>query len=83
MTGTRGLPRGVWVIVVFHVLSLLLWLFGQTGAVLSYDTVAAWGLQEPRAALGFLIGGSLGSRDVYDLTGSPPPARPEPLREGS
>ncbi len=51
MTRTGGLPAGVWVIVAFHVLSLVLWLFGQTGAVVSYDTVAAWGLQESRDAL--------------------------------
>jgi hypothetical protein len=51
MARGSGLPRGVWVIVAFHVLSLVLWLFGQTGAVVSYDTVAEWGFQEPRALL--------------------------------
>ena len=55
MTGASGLPKGVWVIVVFHLISLLLWLFGQTGAVISYDTVAAWGLQESRALLNPVI----------------------------
>ncbi len=44
-----GLPRGVKVIIGFHVVSFVLWLFGQTGAVVSYDTVAEWGLQAPRA----------------------------------
>jgi hypothetical protein len=51
MTEGRGLPKGVWVIVGFHLFSLLLWLFGQTGAVMSYDTVAEWGFQESRAVL--------------------------------
>jgi hypothetical protein len=51
MTKSGGLPGGVRVIIAFHVISLLLWLFGQTGAVVSYDTVAEWGFQEPRAVL--------------------------------
>jgi hypothetical protein len=51
MTRTGRLPKGAWVIIAFHVISLLLWLFGQTGAVVSYDTVAAWGFQESRAVL--------------------------------
>jgi hypothetical protein len=36
------------IIIAFHVLNLCLWLVGQTGAVLFYDTVAAMGLQDPR-----------------------------------
>lgn len=51
MTTTGRLPKGVWVIIVFHVVSLVLWLFGQTGAVVSYDTAADWGFQESRAVL--------------------------------
>jgi hypothetical protein len=45
------LPRGVKVIIGFHVISFLLWSFGQTGAVLAYDTVAEWGFQDPRALI--------------------------------
>jgi hypothetical protein len=43
------LPFGIKFIIGFHLVSFVLWLFGQTGAVVAYDTVAAWGLQEPRA----------------------------------
>ncbi len=46
-----AIPTGVKVIIGFHILNLLLWSFGQTGAVFFYDTVAAWGLQDPRALL--------------------------------
>jgi hypothetical protein len=49
VTQATGLPRGVKVIVGFHVFNLLIWSIGQTGALISYDTVAAWGLQDPRA----------------------------------
>ncbi|MCY1722312.1 hypothetical protein OU798_18305 [Prolixibacteraceae bacterium Z1-6] len=39
---------GVKFIIGFHILNLLLFLVGQGGAVISYDTVAEWGLQEIR-----------------------------------
>ncbi|MBT8396806.1 MAG: hypothetical protein HKO65_05740 [Gemmatimonadetes bacterium] len=42
---------GMKVIIGFHMVSFSLWLIGQTGAVLDYDTVAAWGLQGPRDLL--------------------------------
>jgi len=42
------LSRGVKIIIGFHLVSLILWLLGQTVAVFSYDTVAGWGLQAPR-----------------------------------
>ncbi len=46
-----GFPAGVWVIIGFHVFSLLIWFFGQTLAIFAYDTVASWGLQGPRDQL--------------------------------
>ena len=46
-TGT--LPRGVKVIIGFHLFSLMIWSVGQIGALVSYDTVAAWGFQDPRS----------------------------------
>jgi len=49
MTDAAGIPRGVKVIIGFHVISFLLWGFGQTVAAFAYDTVAEWGLQAPRA----------------------------------
>lgn len=45
------IPPGVWVIVGFHIFSLVIWFFGQTLALVAYDTVATWGLQPPRAEL--------------------------------
>jgi len=47
----EGPLLGVKVIIGFHLVSLLLWLVGQTGAVVAYDTVAGWGLQDPRNLL--------------------------------
>lgn len=48
MTTLTRLPLGVKVIVGFHLCSFVLWLLGQSLAVLAYDRVAAWGLQNPR-----------------------------------
>ena len=45
------IPLGVKIIVGFHLLSIILWTIGQGGAVISYDTIAKWGLQEPRELL--------------------------------
>jgi len=42
------IPLGVKIIIGFHLLSIILWMIGQGGAVISYDTVAKWGLQESR-----------------------------------
>jgi hypothetical protein len=52
MSDTPGrLPLGFKVIIGFHVFSLVTWFLGQTMAVVAYDRVAEWGLQEPRALL--------------------------------
>ena len=48
MQKTIKIPLGVKIIIGFHLLSIVLWTIGQGGAVISYDTVAEWGLQEPR-----------------------------------
>ena len=45
------LPFGIKVIITFFLLSVVLWTIGQGGAVVSYDRVAEWGLQEPRESL--------------------------------
>lgn len=37
---------GVKIIIGFHILNLIMFVVGQGGAVVAYDTVAAWGLQE-------------------------------------
>jgi len=45
------LPLGIKIIIGFHLLSFVMWFFGQGGAVVAYDKVAEWGLQDPREAL--------------------------------
>lgn len=40
---------GVKLIIGFHILNLIMFVVGQGGAVVAYDTVAEWGLQEARA----------------------------------
>ena len=42
---------GLRVLIGFHVFSLIIWFFGQTLAIVAYDTVAEWGLQGPRDLL--------------------------------
>ena len=48
MDTQKKVPRGITCIIGFFVLSIILWIIGQGGAVLSYDSVAKLGLQEPR-----------------------------------
>jgi len=48
MNQTVKIPPGVKIIIAFHLLSIILWIIGQGGAVIFYDTVAKWGLQESR-----------------------------------
>lgn len=42
------LKTGIKLVIGFHILNLVLWSLGQTGAVINYDTIAAWGLQDAR-----------------------------------
>ena len=44
-------PLGVKSIIGFFILCLILFFVGQGGAVVAYDTVAAWGLQELRESV--------------------------------
>jgi hypothetical protein len=48
MSRDSALPFGLKAIVAFHILNLLLWTIGQTGAVVAYDWVAGLGLQDDR-----------------------------------
>ena len=50
MTPARLTP-GTRFILGFHLLNIALWFLGQTMAVFAYDTVAGWGLQDPRALI--------------------------------
>jgi hypothetical protein len=51
MPETSKLPVGIKIIIGFHLLNILLWAIGQGGAVLFYDIVAKWGLQDSRELL--------------------------------
>lgn len=42
------IPLGIKIIIAFHLFNIFLWTIGQGGALISYDTVAKWGLQDPR-----------------------------------
>lgn len=44
-------PSGIKFIVGFFILNILLFIIGQGGAVISYDSVAEWGLQEARETI--------------------------------
>ena len=48
MTNSRR-PISVMALILFHLVNVVLWFFGQTLAVFNFDMVASWGLQEPRA----------------------------------
>lgn len=39
---------GIKLIIGFHILNIIIFMIGQGGAVVAYDTVAEWGLQEAR-----------------------------------
>jgi hypothetical protein len=51
MKNETKLPVGIKVIIAFHLINIFLWTIGQGGAVISYDVVAKWGLQDPRALI--------------------------------
>lgn len=65
------IPLGVEIIIVFHLLNILLWIIGQGGAVISYDTVAKWGLQDPRELIDPIIvevNRGIGLADMITMT---------------
>lgn len=51
MQTTTKVPTGFKVIIGFHLLSIVVWTIGQGGTLVAYDTVASWGLQDPRALI--------------------------------
>ncbi len=44
-------PLGIWLIIGFFVLSIVIWVVGQGGALVAYDAVAAFGFQETRESI--------------------------------
>jgi len=51
MDKQRILLIGIKFIIGFHILNIIIWVIGQGGAVIAYDTVAQWGLQESRETI--------------------------------
>ena len=67
MDKKRIMPLGIKFIIGFHILSIIFWVVGQGGAVIAYDTVAQWGLVEPRETIDpfiLLINRAIGLADV-------------------
>ena len=48
MNKQKTVPLGIKVLIGYFIFCAVGWLIGQGGAVISYDTVAEWGLQEAR-----------------------------------
>ena len=51
MNKQHKVPLGIWMIIGFFVICIIIWVVGQGGAVVAYDTVAAYGLQDSRASV--------------------------------
>jgi hypothetical protein len=48
MQKSKKIPLAIKIIIGFHLLNIFLWTIGQGGAVIAYDLIAEWGLQDPR-----------------------------------
>ena len=51
MSNKKNSPLGIKFIIGFFVLSIIIWIIGQGGAVISYDSVAKLGFQETRESV--------------------------------
>ena len=51
MEKQQKVPLGIWVIIGFFVLCIIIWVVIQGGTLVAYDTFAALGLVDPRASL--------------------------------
>jgi len=63
----KRLTLGIKFIIGFHILNIIIWIVGQGGAVVAYDTVAQWGLQEARESADpfcIVINRAIGLADV-------------------
>ena len=67
MDKQRVILTGIKFIIGFHILNIIIWVIGQGGAVIAYDTVAQWGLQDPRETIDpfiLVINRAIGLADV-------------------
>jgi hypothetical protein len=63
----KKMQLGIKFIIGFHILNIIIWIVGQGGAVIAYDTVAQWGLQEARETVDpfcIVINKAIGLADV-------------------
>lgn len=63
----KQMASGIKFIIGFHILNIIIWVVGQGGAVVAYDVVAAWGLQEARESADpfcIIINRAIGLADV-------------------
>ena len=68
----KKIKLGIKFIIVFYILNIIFWVFGQGLSVIAYDTVAQWGLVEARETVdpfGIIINRAIGLADV--LIGPP------------
>lgn len=55
MVKQAQIPLGIKLIIGFLIINIVMWILGQGGAVIANDTVAKWGLQEPRETIDYTI----------------------------
>ena len=63
----KKIQLGVKFIIGFHILNIIMWVVGQGGSVIAYDTVAQWGLVEARETVDpfcIVINRAIGLADV-------------------
>lgn len=63
----KKIQTGVKFIIVFHILNIIMWLVGQGGSLIDYDTVAKWGLVEAKETVDpfcIVINKAIGFADV-------------------
>ena len=63
----KKIQLGIKFIIGFHILNIIMWVVGQGGSVIAYDTVAQWGLVEARETVDpfcIVINRAIGLADV-------------------
>ena len=67
MEKQKKVPLGIKFIIVFYILNIIFWVFGQGLSVIAYDTVAQWGLVDARDTVDpfiIVINRAIGLADV-------------------
>ena len=67
MNRQKKIQLGIKFIIGFHILNIIIWIVGQGGSVIAYDTIAQWGLVEARETVDpfcIVINKAIGLADV-------------------